>query len=231
VWRGLRLPTRERGPSRVDFLLGRIPWLVMLWLSLTVHEWAHARVAWALGDGTARSQGRMTLDPFAHIDPVGTFLLPLVGIPFGWAKPVPINPAAFDRRFPMSFGMLLCAVAGPVSNLLLALLGIGAVGLVAAFVPVEAANRVLPWLMLLVNLNVALAVFNLIPVPPLDGSRVVAHFLPRSVRGAWEAVERYGTFLPFAVLVVLTTLGLSPIEPAFRVSEALMGWVLGLVRG
>lgn len=215
----------------MEFLVARVPWLVILWLSLTVHEWAHARVAWALGDGTARAQGRMTLDPLAHIDPIGTFLLPLVGVPFGWALPVPVNPAGFDRRYPMSLGMLLCAAAGPASNVVLASAGVVGVGVVAAFLPSRLADMLLPWLGVLVNLNVALAIFNLLPIPPLDGSRVVNHFLPRSLRGGWEALERVGRFLPFVVLVLLTAVGLDPITPAFAWTERLLGWVVGVAVG
>ncbi len=209
----------------LDYLLSRLPWLVILWLSLTVHEWAHARVAFALGDDTARGQGRMTLDPLAHVDPIGTFLLPLVGIPFGWAVPVPVDPAKFDRRFPMSFGMLLCAAAGPLSNVVLAAGGVTAIAFAALLLPYSLLDLLFPWLVVLVNLNVALAIFNLLPIPPLDGSRVVNHFLPRSWRGAWESLERAGRFLPFAVLVVLGLLGLDPITPAFQVTDRLIGYV------
>lgn len=212
----------------IALLAERVPWLVILWLSLTVHEWAHARAAYALGDDTARAQGRMTLDPFAHVDPVGTLLLPLVGVPFGWARPVPVNPAQFDRRVPMSFGLLLTAVAGPVSNVVLA------VGFAIVFVAMPDALRALPvastvahLVRAAVALNLLLAAFNLFPIPPLDGSRVVAHLLPRSLRGAWEALEGYGTWLPFAALVLLTVLGLSPLPWIVRTAEALLDAAAG----
>src|SRR6185369_11527845 len=100
-------------------LLQRLMFLPIMLLSLTVHEWAHAYSAFRLGDDTAERQGRLTLDPIAHIDFFGTLLLPLLGVPFGWAKPVPVNPVRFDRRVPMRVGMLLTAAAGPVSNLLI----------------------------------------------------------------------------------------------------------------
>lgn len=196
----------------IELLAARIPSLVVLWLSLSVHEWAHARAAYALGDQTAAAQGRLTLDPLAHLDPLGTVLLPLFGVPFGWATPVPVNPAAFDRRLPMSLGLLLTAVAGPVSNLALAAV---AAALALAAPPELAAHptpaAALQLLRSAVTLNVVLAVFNLFPIPPLDGSRVVAHFLPRPLLGAWEALERRGALLPFAVLVLLTVLGLNPL--------------------
>src|SRR5271157_1843260 len=100
-------------------ILARLTFLVPLILSLSVHEWAHAWAAWRLGDDTARLLGRMTLNPLAHIDPLGTVLLPLLGVPFGWAKPVPVNPLRF-RGVSMSIGMLLTAAAGPISNIVLA---------------------------------------------------------------------------------------------------------------
>ena len=94
--------------------------LIPLILSLSVHEWAHAWAAWRLGDDTARLLGRMTLNPIAHVDPLGTLLLPMLGVPFGWAKPVPVNPLRF-RNVSMPIGMMLTAAAGPISNVVLAL--------------------------------------------------------------------------------------------------------------
>ena len=109
--------------------------LIPLLLSLTVHEWAHAWSAYRLGDDTASMQGRLTLNPIAHIDPVGTLVLPLLGIPFGWAKPVPVNPTRFRRGVNMSTGMIITAAAGPLSNVVLALLSAVAFGLIARFSP------------------------------------------------------------------------------------------------
>src|SRR5580700_1620810 len=103
-------------------LLERILGLIPLILSLTVHEWAHAYSAFRLGDDTAARMGRMTFNPIPHIDPFGTILCPLLGIPFGWAKPVPVNPTRFRRDVSMRTGMMITAAAGPISNLLLAVL-------------------------------------------------------------------------------------------------------------
>ena len=133
----------------------------------------------------------MTLNPLAHIDPLGTVLLPLLGIPFGWAKPVPVNPLRF-RGVSMSTGMMLTAAAGPVSNVVL---GAGAASLrvLLAHLPpgsIPATDAVARLLELLVVLNAVLAVFNLIPVPPLDGGRIVAAFVPDRFRGEWEAFCR-----------------------------------------
>src|SRR5689334_23219884 len=103
-------------------LLAGIKYLIPLILSLTVHEWAHAYSAFRLGDDTASRQGRLTLNPIPHIDPIGTILCPLLGIPFGWAKPVPVNPLRFNRGVSMRTGMMITAAAGPLSNLVLAVL-------------------------------------------------------------------------------------------------------------
>src|SRR5215470_8697034 len=103
-----------------DLLIQRIASFIPILLSLTVHEWAHAWTAWKLGDDTAKLLGRVSLNPIDHIDPVGTLLLPLLGIPFGWAKPVPINPLRFRSTVSMPMGVLLSVAAGPISNLLLA---------------------------------------------------------------------------------------------------------------
>src|SRR5262252_9131058 len=109
--------------------------LVPLLLSLTVHEWAHAYSAHRLGDDTAERQGRLTLNPIPHIDLVGTLLLPLLGVPFGWAKPVPVNPARFKRTVNMRTGMLITAAAGPFSNLVLAILAAVILGIIHRTAP------------------------------------------------------------------------------------------------
>ena len=113
----------------------RLAYVIVLLLSLSVHEWAHAISAFRLGDDTAYRQGRLTLNPLAHIDPVGTLLLPLLGVPFGWARPVPVNPARFRRDVHMRTGMMLTAAAGPASNLVLALVSAVAIGLTIRLAP------------------------------------------------------------------------------------------------
>ena len=184
-----------------NFLMERAVLLIPLILSLTVHEFAHAYSAWRLGDDTAERQGRLTLNPMEHIDPVGTLLLPLLGIPFGWAKPVPVNPARFHRNVNMSTGMMVTAIAGPLSNVLLAMASAVSYGLTLRWAPeFLAANPGLPELFLqVVVMNVGLALFNMLPVPPLDGSRVVEGLLPYRLRGTWERVAAAGPFLLLAV--------------------------------
>jgi len=182
--------------------------LIPLVLSLTVHEFAHAWSAWLLGDDTAQREGRMTLDPMPHIDPIGTLLLPFMSIafsspiPLGWARPVPINPARFRRGVDMSTGMMITALAGPFSNVLLALLSAAAYGMTLRWAPdTLAANPGLKTFLLSVaGMNVALALFNLLPIPPLDGSRVVERFVPYSMRDTWERVVQLSPFLLLAFL-------------------------------
>ncbi len=176
---------------------------VPLILSLAVHEFAHAWAAYRLGDDTAARAGRLTLNPFAHADLVGTILLPLLGIPFGWAKPVPINPLRFRRDVGMGTGMALTAAAGPISNLVLAVLATTAYALLARFAPdlVGRGAGVRQLLQTAIVLNVNLALFNLIPIPPLDGSRIVDGFMPLRLRPQWDQVMAFSPFLLIAVFV------------------------------
>ncbi len=180
--------------------------LVPMVLSLSVHEWAHAWTAWKLGDDTAARMGRLTLNPLAHVDPFGTFFLPFMlaaqGLPtFGWAKPVPVDPARFRRDVSMGKGMAITASAGPLSNVVLAVLATVALGLLYRFQggPSGWAHTAAVLLSDAIMLNVALALFNLIPVPPLDGSRIVAWLMPYRLRDQWHAVEQYAPFLLLAV--------------------------------
>lgn len=162
----------------MDFVL-RLPALLV---ALAFHEYAHARVAYALGDMTPRYQGRLTLNPLAHLDPVG--LLMLWVFRFGWARPVQINPFNFanPRR-----GMLLASMAGPLANVGLAFLSL--VALRAGIVPGGVWTSLVD---LLFSYNLVFAAFNLIPVPPLDGSRILSGLLPDRAAAALRGLERYG---------------------------------------
>lgn len=183
-------------------LLEAVMRIIPLVLSLTVHEFAHAWSAWKLGDDTAAAQGRLTLDPMAHIDPLGTLLLPALGVPFGWAKPVPVNPARFRRDVNMSTGMMLTALAGPLSNLLLAIASAVTYGLMQRFAPDTLASNagLRIFLAFMLMGNVGLAIFNMLPIPPLDGSRVVERFLPYRMRGAWEQLVMISPLLLIGII-------------------------------
>jgi len=180
-----------------DNIIYRIPALL---IALTFHELAHGWVAYRLGDPTAKNQGRLTLNPLAHLDPVGTIAMILVR--FGWAKPVPVNP--FNFRGDRHRGMFLVGLAGPVANFLLAFLFLY---VFAAFQPLRALPYVPFILYETFIINIFLGVFNLLPIPPLDGSRILTYFLPPQARQAFIQWEQYGPlilmlliFLPFGFL-------------------------------
>lgn len=168
-------------------LLARIAALV---IALTVHEWAHAWSAFKLGDTTARDLGRLTLDPRKHLDPMGSLMLLVAG--FGWAKPVPINPLRLGRQ-----GVVWVSLAGPVSNLLQAL--VTAVILRLAIALGVASAGVTAFLGTFLFLNIALAVFNMLPIPPLDGSKVLMGL----VNLEYDQRVRYEQYGPMALLLLI----------------------------
>jgi Zn-dependent protease len=184
------------------WLLERVTLLIPLILSLTVHEFFHAFTAWKLGDDTAARAGRLTLNPLPHIDPIGTLLLPLAGVPFGWAKPVPVDVRRIRRGISMATGNILISSAGPISNLGLAVLASVAYGLLYRLAPEALAPGAggAELLRITILVNVALAIFNLLPIPPLDGSHVAEALVPYRFRGAWEAFARLGPFLLLGLL-------------------------------
>jgi len=162
-------------------------------ISLTFHELAHGWVAYRLGDNTAKNQGRLTLNPLAHIDPVGFLMMILVG--FGWAKPVPVNP--YNLRTDSDRGMLLVSLAGPAANLLVALAAALLLG-VGVFQLVPFADDV-NYVLYFIQINVVLAIFNLIPVPPLDGSKILAGLLPGQAQFIY-GMETYGMIILMILL-------------------------------
>ena len=200
----------------LQFLLA----LIAFFTAMTFHEYAHARVAYRLGDLTAKYAGRLTLNPLAHIDIMGTVILPIalafLNLPvFGWAKPVPINPFYFRRPYQ---GMMLVAIAGPVTNIILAAIGTALWRLLLALYPSFGPSVSLGASVLMNSLgafayllgtfiviNVILAVFNMIPIPPLDGSRVLTYFLPEGGKEFMHTIERLQ--LGFLFMVGLLWLG------------------------
>lgn len=175
---------------------GIVVLVALLIFSLCFHEVAHAWMALKRGDPTARDQGRISINPLVHIDPVMTLIVPVLtlmfaGFIFGGARPVPVNPGNF--RNPHADNALVAA-AGPLSNLFLALVGLVALRIVLRMEHFD--GKVLPYLLLgFVHMNVLLAVFNLLPIPPLDGSRIVMWLLPRSARPAYGSLESFGLFI------------------------------------
>lgn len=172
----------------------------VVFCTLPVHEFAHAWTATKLGDDTARLQGRLTLSPLAHLDPIGALLIFLVG--FGYAKPVPVNPRKFKNP---KVGMALTAAAGPVSNLLMALFFL--LLRHAASLWFNASGSIVSQVTMLffyfaASVNISLAVFNLLPIPPLDGSRVISLVLPTELYFKMMQYERY---IRLVILVLLLT--------------------------
>ncbi len=188
--------------SRLMSLVSDLLYILPITLiSLTLHECAHGYVAYKLGDPTARNEGRLTLNPFAHIDPVGMLLM--VVLRFGWAKPVPVNPLYFKNP---KKGMMLTALAGPVTNFIVAIISsFFAVFTSYAyfFTGTKTASVLFTFFLLMTLLNIGLAIFNLIPVHPLDGSRILSYFLPNSFN---NFIIRYGNYIyiAFFVLVLAT---------------------------
>lgn len=201
---------------------------IVLVLSLSVHEWAHAWSAWKLGDDTAERQGRLTLNPVAHLDPIGTVLLPLLGIPFGWAKPVPINPLRFRRSVHMRTGIAVTAAAGPISNLVLAAICTVLLGVWwRVHPPYAGSDAPTAFLSAGALVNVSLALFNLLPVPPLDGSRVAFRLLGDRFPRFWGAVERYAPFLFVALVFGARYILAAPLAFLHGVIVAVVTWIAG----
>ena len=175
--------------------------LAAVFLCLTIHETCHGLAAYALGDPTAKRAHRLSLNPLRHIDWIGFVMMIVAG--FGWAKPVPVNPNYFRKP---KQGMAVTALAGPVSNLLLAVLFLGIGKVIYLYAPYSAGMNVFfEWCLFTVApMSVGMGLFNLIPIPPLDGSKVLAMFLPNSAYGQLMRYERYGIL----VLLALSWLGL-----------------------
>ena len=183
-----------------DGLLWLVTQAAAVLLCLTVHETCHGLAAYALGDPTAKSMNRLSMNPLRHIDPFGALMMLVVG--FGWAKPVPVDMRYF--KHPKS-GMAITALAGPVSNFLLAYLALLIRAALAAVYFLGAyTGAVLPWIMdfliIVATLSIGLGLFNLIPFPPLDGSKVLGSFLPDRAYYTILRYERYGMFILMALL-------------------------------
>lgn len=180
--------------------------VITLLVAFTLHEFSHAAAATALGDPTPRQHGRLTLNPLAHLDIMGTITLLFAG--FGWAKPVPVNPTAVRRKTPA--GMMLVSLAGPASNLLLG--AAAAIPLRLDWVSLSpATNAFLPswgsFFLEFLTVNLALFLFNLIPLAPLDGEKVITFFLPDHWVEFYDRIRPYSPFILLLILFVLPMFG------------------------
>ncbi len=188
--------------------------LTAVLIAVVFHEVAHGYIAFRLGDPTAKSLKRLSLNPIRHIDPIGTILLPgilaLLKAPiFGFAKPVPVNPMYFKNPYQ---GMMWVAIGGPITNFILASLSYGILWIITRFDSLLLLNafgeRTEPieygifFLAIFFIINILLGTFNLIPIPPLDGSRVLAYFLPIQGRNLLRQVERYGLFIVLGLMAL-----------------------------
>jgi len=196
----------------VPTLISRI---ITLMIAFTFHEFAHAAVATALGDTTPKVNGRLTLNPMAHLDPMGTITLMFAG--FGWAKPVPVNPYAVNRK--TNAGMMLVSVAGPTTNLILGTLA--AIPLRFGWVPLTATtSAVLPsagdFLLEFLFINLALFFFNLLPLAPLDGEKVITYFLPDHWVDVYDRIRPYSPFILLAIVFILPMFGIDLINILIR---------------
>ncbi len=216
-------------------IVERLLLLILLWISLGVHEWAHAWTAWKLGDDTAAMLGRLTLNPLAHLDPIGSVLLPLLGVPFGWAKPVPVQPNRFRRTISMRKGMMLVALAGPIANFVQVVVGVALLIVLirlnyASLLSVSDATweKIAYLLNTYILMNVSLAIFNFIPVPPLDGSHVVDALLPYSLRPAWAKFCNQSAIVFVALIVLPAVMGINflrwPVGLALGLIQEIVRW-------
>jgi Zn-dependent protease len=193
------------GFDRVFELDWIIAVLVLSLTSMPVHEWAHAWAAYELGDDTAARRGRLSLNPLAHLDPVGSLMLLVAG--FGWGKPVPVNP--YRLRGDVRTSHALVSVAGPFSNFVLAMVAAipFRMGWLVAL-PTSISTGVRDILVNFMLINLTLAVFNMLPIPPLDGSRVLAALMPRSWARRLDSLEAMGGGILMVVLLVLMASGM-----------------------
>ncbi len=205
--------------NRLELFLYLVP---LILAAMTLHELAHALVATRLGDPTPREDGRLTLNPIAHLDPAGTAMFAityfLTNFMFGWAKPVLVQPGYFRRP---KEGMALVAVAGPATNFALAIV------CAACLVHLELGDRTTAVLTLFYRVNVILGVFNLLPIPPLDGSRIVGAVMADAVYRRWSALDQYGMLVLFGVIIFFQEPFFDIVIGAYDQITVLVGTLVG----
>ena len=195
--------------------------IIILVMSVVVHEVSHGYAALRLGDQTARLAGRLTLNPIKHLDPVGSVIVPLLttlgGFPFGWAKPIPYNPYNLRNQ---RWGELIVAAAGPVSNIIVAVF----FSMIIRFSDVGQSQMISPFFEIsatIVWVNLVLAIFNLLPVPPLDGSKILFSILPYGISQKIRlSLERYGIFIVVIFLIFI-----------WEIVSPLIYWIFSLLAG
>lgn len=191
-------------------------WAVPVLFSIVIHEVAHGWMAYKLGDNTAKNMGRLTLNPLVHVDVMGTLILPLImivvgGPVFGWAKPVPFNPYNFHPHVDRRNGTMWVAVSGPASNFALAFIASFVLVISQRFLsglPALLYMSIFQLAQAMIFINLILGFFNLIPLPPLDGSKVLVRFLPQRLESQYLRLERYGMLI---LILILLTGGFSKI--------------------
>jgi Zn-dependent protease len=210
-----------------------VMYMVVLLLAISAHEAAHAWMSDQFGDDTARLLGRVTLNPVAHTDPIGTLLIPIVGFIFGamgggrfpligWGKPTPVNPLRWRRK---DLANVMVSIAGILANLLIAVIAFIILKVLLRTslgdsIPESIQEPVFLFLQFLLTMNISLAIFNLLPFPPLDGSKVLETFLPASMQPILETMERYG----YLILMALMYMGFFRIvsAPIFKLFYSLI---------
>ncbi len=213
---GMRLLTYITNPEILVSLLFSIPGVL---IAITFHEFAHGITAYKLGDNTAKNEGRLTLNPLDHLDPIGTFMLLFAG--FGWGKPVNVNPNNYTRKMSMEKGEAIVSAAGPIMNILLAIiftLIYYAINKFAgvAFLTATVGKVIMTIIYDTIVINVGLGVFNLIPLPPLDGSKIIRPFLPYKAK-SWFINNEQIFYILFVLLWVSGLAG--------RIVSPVISWV------
>ena len=217
--------------TNTDAILNILMTLPAVLIAITFHEFAHGFAADRLGDDTARRQGRLNLNPFSHLDPIGTIMLVFAG--FGWGKPIEINPRNFNRTVKMSVGEAIVAAAGPIMNLILAIVFAIIYAVVWKFAPdflgTQIGGIVILLLRACITINIGLGIFNLIPLPPLDGSKIIGGFLPYRVKSWFE--NYYHIFYIVFVLIWVTGIAGMIISPLISLTyEGIMSVVSSIFK-
>ena len=217
--------------TNTSALLSLLLTLPAVLIAITFHEFAHGFAADKLGDDTPRRQGRLNLNPLSHLDPVGTIMLIFAG--FGWGKPVEINSRNFNRNVKMSVGEAIVAAAGPIMNFVLAII-FGILYAVVwkfahSFITTQVGSIIILLLRSCILVNLGLGIFNLIPLPPLDGSKIIGGFLPYNVRNWFE--RYYQIFYIIFVIIWVTGIAGMIISPLISLTyEGLMGVVSSIFK-